>query len=407
MFAVLSLLLMTANAPAGTPTVVLDSVAKSYAHARTQVANLEREGRKVEAVSLLHVGDDEPPELSALAEWFEAQNIKVEYQRVGLKEFNATLDAIDQATDEDDKKAVRLIRYETRANDNLSDAQAMELLAAAKKERLTALKKFFGVPKGITFESYKTMLPTPTEVGVALAKGAVTSSILYYSLASRVAMGDHLNIGAGVAVSALFGFGFDAWQRGNSAFKGQGLSFDPAPRPGLPSFHLNPKFFFFMGFVHSLIMRSAIQAATRCNNADFNLGFHDFLAMAAPVLATSALGALGKTPFEMWIEKARRTHTKAWTIGVMTAWGLSYSALQNAAQFNVQSVFGMHTGDLFRYTLAALGGTGFLAKGIKNRAAIRAGFSRFQDWVLGIHTPRTCETLLTLKTIEAESGVER
>src|SRR4051812_13884205 len=65
-------------------TVVLDSLSSTDDYAREQIAKIKAAKGKVSAIELYHVGDENPPELQALARWFAAEGITVKYQKISL-----------------------------------------------------------------------------------------------------------------------------------------------------------------------------------------------------------------------------------------------------------------------------------------------------------------------------------
>lgn len=395
----LILLLLTTNLWAGTGTpleeVTVDSVSSAYKLAKDEVAKARAAGDELEVVELYHVGPTIPSELNALAEMLRAQGVKrVVPVSMTLPELDFAKTTEGRREPENDAwRAAKILRYETKAQD--SDKSARRRFVDRARALRDGYRNLFGVPNGVTFAMYLTkrnLAEHLVEGGVAASKVVFSAQVIYHSVLARsIATGVGLNAPLTMAVGAAFGFFFDYWQRGNGDFKGQGSNFDFEGA----KFNMNRKFYFFSAFLHSFIMRQAMMAAANITDAGFTMGWDDFVR----VLGTTSMGLMGRVPVEMWIQKARMRHGKWWSIGVMTAWGITYSALQAVDMFHVQTLAGLHVGELFRHTLMVLSSTGLTITLYKERAALRKWVNQIRTRITG-HAEEVraaCETLLIFK----------
>lgn len=380
--------------------VTVDSITSAYKVAKEEAETFRSKGERIVAVELFHVGHGVPEELKALVAALHAEGIdEVKTVTMTPEELDFALnnDRINTAQNEV-WKAARLLRYEAGAKD--SEASARKRFLARAKQLRDGIKHFFGVPKGVTFAMYKKAMSLKeraltehfVEGGVAAAKVAFTAQVIYHSVLARsLAIDAQLNAPLSMAVGAAFGFFFDYFQRSNGDFKGQGSNFNF----GKARFDMNLKFYFFSAFLHSFIMRELMMAAAHITDAGFTMGWDDFIR----AMGTSAMGLMGRVPVEMWIQKARAKHGKWWGIGVMTAWGIAYSALQAVDMFNVETVMGMHVGQLFRYTLLALGTTGLGITLYRERDALFEWMRNVRLRVTGqaAAMKASCETLLIFR----------
>lgn len=379
------------NAPLRANPVVLNGVAQAHKLSEDLTNSVDTShGQSIESVDIIHVGDDYPTELTAMLVWYRAHNVKVNFKRVSLKEFEELLDKQESASREDLWSTVKFIRYETHANDDADEETARKTFFDHARELKARILHTFGIPNGISFVAFNLKRTASEKLvegavtGIKVVMGAVVG---YHSMVSKIADGQHLNIPLALVTAAAFTIGFDYFGRQHSAFKGQGWAYDYEKG----DFVMNRKTHMLVSFIHTFVMRPCILIAAHITGFGFTAGFDDFV----NTFETSALGQVGKAPFDMWIERARRTHSKWWTIGVMTAWGLSYSALTTAAQFQVHHVFGYQVGHLFRYVMFGVGTVGLFADiFIRNANATQLVWKRFQNWIRGIDTRATCQTLL-------------
>ncbi|MBI3557153.1 MAG: hypothetical protein HY074_12890 [Deltaproteobacteria bacterium] len=353
--------------------VVLDSLAGTDAFAQKRIQ--EMKDADVREVELYHVGDSTPKELDALARDFQTSGITVHYKKVTLAELDSIADAQSQKISPMLPGIYDLIKYDG----------APETPVLPKGSELAArIRHLFGVPGGISFMTYaqkRTVKEKLVEAGVAVAKASITSLVLYHSLMAQRLQGHDVNVALPIIVSVAFNLGFDYWQRGNSAFKGQGSNYDFAT--GKPA--MNRKFYLLVAFLHSLVVREAMMVAAHITSHGFTMGWLG--AMLA--VETSAKGLLGKSPIEMFIERGRRTHSKWWTIGLMTLWGTMYSSLQILDLFEA--------GQVFRTTLTVLGTVGLGMELYRERAWLLEKFRGAVAYVTGRNRTKECETLLVYK----------
>ncbi len=365
-------------------TVVLDSVSATDRYAIELVTRLKQ--GKVTSVELYHAGEDNPDELQALTHWLTVSGIRVYYHGVKKAELDEVLEEQNQKLSSGYLNLMTEVEYAAGSPTHRSGFKL-------RQEILARIRHFFGVPKGISFLTYSQERPIKerlVEVGVAVTKTVVTSAVLIHSLAARKAMGEDVNMVLPVIVAAAFNLGFDYWQRGNSAFKGQGVDYDfMAGRP-----KMNRKFYLLTALVHSVFVREAIMASAHLTGAGFSMGWSD----AWIALQTSLKGLLGKAPIEMLIEKGRRTHGPWWTIGWMTMWGSLYASLQILDMFQM--------GDVFRIALTVTGSAGLVYEIYKDRSAIYQGFTRLVNWIRGARA-RDCRSLLVPNPPEPDATIEK
>lgn len=376
--------------------VTVDSISAAYKLAKSEVAAFRAQGEQLGAVELYHVGASVPEELKALAAMLRAegvQDVKTVTMTPAELDYALSSDRFKSA-ENDTWKAAKLLRYELGAKDR--ETAARKRFVARARQLRDGMRHLFGIPKGVTFAMYlnkRALGEHLVEGGVAAAKVLFTAQVIYHSVLARsLAIDAQLNAPLSMAVGAAFGFFFDYFQRGNGDFKGQGMNFNFAKA----RFDMNLKFYFFTAFMHSFIMRELMMAAAHMTDAGFTMGWNDFFR----ALGTTSMGLMGRVPVEMWIQKARARHGKWWSIGVMTAWGIAYSALQAVDMFSVQSVMGLHVGEFFRYTLMALGTTGLGITLYRERDALF-------DWIKNVRLRVTgqaaeiraaCETLLIFRS---------
>jgi hypothetical protein len=369
-------------APAPAP-VVLDSVEHADTYARKLVADIKA-NPNVKGIELYHVGNEPPPETEVILRWLNKEGIPARFHKIDPKELDRMLDEQSKTSAELAPTLYQLIRYENEgpAAANSPETKQEKLKLADRVREIKArINHFFGVPGGVSFLVYKikrSVAEKLVEAGVGFSKVAVTSVVMYQAIKAKELSGADMNMVLPLAVSAAYSLVFDYWQRGNNAFKGQGVNYDF--REG--KYVMNRKFYLMVAFLHSLIVRESIMAAAHWTGAGFTMGWHDAFA----AFCTSMTGLLGKAPFEMAITRGQKTHGKWWTIGWMTAWSTFYASLQILDLFQV--------GPVFRMAFTGLGITGLGVELYKDRFAIVRSFRQATDWILRRRRMERCETLL-------------
>ncbi len=353
--------------------IVLDSLVATDSFAKKRIQDMK--DADVKEVELYHVGDSTPSELDALARDFQTAGITVSYKQVTLAELEKVANEQSQKLAPVLPGIYDLIKY---------DGAPTTPVLPKSGELAARVRHFFGVPGGVSFMTYaqkRTTKEKLVEAGVAVGKATITSFVLYHSLMAQRLAGHEVNIALPIIVSVAFNLGFDYWQRGNSAFKGQGANFDFATnKPAM-----NRKFYLLVAFTHSLVVREAMMVAAHVTSHGFNMGW----IMALMAVETSAKGLLGKSPIEMFIERGRRTHSKWWTIGLMTLWGTMYSSLQILDLFEA--------GAVFRTTLTVLGTAGLGMELYRERLWLLDKFRGAVARISGRNRTKECETLLVYK----------
>lgn len=362
--------------------IILDSMSATDEYGKKLSEDLKAKG--VTVVELFHAGEDTPPELEGLIRWLAGEGILVKYKFVPREELDLLAEKQAQSVPNEILDLPTQILYSQSPADQLSPQALTQTRYSLRKEIASRFKHLFGIPRGISFMSYVTQRPSKerlVEAGVAITKTVVTSLVMIHSLSAKQAMGHDVNIVLPVIVAAAFNLGFDYWQRGNSAFKGQGIDYNFDESKAV----MNRKFYLLTAFVHSVIVREAIMAAAHITSNGFGMGWMD----AWVALQTSAKGLLGKAPVEMFIERGRRTRGQWWAIGWMTAWGSFYASLQILDMFQM--------GNVFRATLTALGAIGLTYELYKDRSMIYQSVNRLFKRLTGLTKNTDCKTLLSPK----------